>query len=244
MKSLDALMLRVAHLRASSLHLFQNSRLQTPIGCCGVTNSVAENIAKEAESIDAALLAWSHSVPSGWRFTAKPTPAGRDAPTTNALHDAPAHEYASHAHAVVWNQYRAARLIVNSICIRALQDFVKCPAQRPRVIHRQRGCQDEIENLANDLCGGALFLFSDYDPACGSGYTEWTTKVGNSTVRSEYEILPKLAILLAWPLMVAVNTESLPASQKRWLVSRMKSVAEALGDDMLHSIIQNGDFCF
>jgi hypothetical protein len=66
-------------------------------------------------------------------------------------------------------------------------------------------------------------------------------KTGDKVVHSDCEILPRMASLLAWPLTVAVSSEYLPKPHKRWLLSRLKMVADSLGDAVLESMVENGE---
>ncbi|KAI2605667.1 uncharacterized protein GGS25DRAFT_523339 [Hypoxylon fragiforme] len=91
------------------------------------------------------------------------------------------HTYTTHGHAAIWAQYRAVRIIVNSIRRRALCVMSRCSAQAISV----RAQED--------------------DQHC---------------------------------------TEGVPATQRRWLKARLKSVGNVLGDAALDTVAEQGEFIF
>ena len=59
-----------------------------------------------------------------------------------------------------------------------------------------------------------------------------------------YTIIPSLASMLAWPLAIAVSTENVPELQRKWLQGKLGSVADSLGDAVLHDVRRRGAFVF
>lgn len=51
-------------------------------------------------------------------------------------------------------------------------------------------------------------------------------------------------MLLSWPLTVVYSTEGVPATQRRWLKARLKSVGNVLGDAALDTVAEQGEFIF
>lgn len=96
-----------------------------------------------------------------------------------------------------------------------------------------------MELLTADLCAGVLFFFNSLDP---TGLR--TLQLGKFTITTDDEILPKVAGLLAWPLTVAVSCEYIPESQRQWLKGKLKIVAKSLGDAVLESVVEQGEFRF
>jgi hypothetical protein len=248
MRELDALMLRVSQLRGNSLHLFGNQDLHFPRGCCTLLPSIPppspKVIALEAEVLDAELAIWSENVPKDWEYSTwlRSNPQNATgAPTTNREAEIHAvHEYTSHAHATNWNRYRAVRMIVNSIHIRALEEMKICPVEFDGATARQQICLQRIHDIGPELCGGVRYFFNT--PSTENG--TYSIKIGDSIVHSEREILPKMAALVAWPLTVATCTEYVPDVHRSRLRERLGVVAEALGDKVLEDVSEMVEFKF
>jgi hypothetical protein len=231
---IDSLMIRVAALRTKSLALFGGESM------CPFT---VEEAAAEAHELDKALALWSQAVPDDWKFSSQPCTARLESPETDLLYNGPVHTYTTHGHACVWNRYRAARLIVNSIGNRSFSNLPQYPSQHSFSMAQQEICRTNIESLANELCGSVPFFFnSPNTPGAGAG--SGSIKIGGNVVKTESEILPKMAGLLAWPLTVAVSTDGVPEPQRQWLKRRLKAVAISAGDAVLESVVEQGEFRF
>lgn len=247
MQHLDTLMLRLVNLRARSLYLFRNSSWKTSGERCGLpdpTQISPQQIAIEAQELDSALEAWSMNVPDEWMFVVKRPPTFQSVFPAEYSYQCPIHIYASHGHAAIWNRYRAVRLVVNSIHRRALTCLLQCPMQLPFTLAQQALCQDQIESLAIDLCGGVHFFFDSSSNSAGH-----KAHIRSNTIEYDFDqnrnhVRPRMATLLAWPLTVAVSTEGVPNAQRQWLLARMRMVAEPIGDAVLESVIEKGEFKF
>jgi len=239
MLEIDALVIRVASLRTKSLTLLSGSDSE-PLS----NTRHSEAITLEAHELDTALEAWSQTLPKDWKFLTSIAPSGH--PETNYFYNSIVHEYTTYGHAAVWNRYRAIRIIVNSIRIRSLSDQLQAleyPSQRSFVAIQQDACQENIQSLVNDLCGGVPFFFNILDPTGGVAASR-SIRLGTYTFRTDDEIFPKMAGLIAWPLTVAISTEYVPESQRQWLKGRLKAVAKSLGDAVLESVVEQGEFRF
>lgn len=237
MREINSLTHRVSNLRAKSLHLIGVQDVENP-RCCRQNLPLEESsplvIAAEAGEIDSALEAWSRSLPNEWRFT-----------DAQRYQDGfPVHTHASHAHAAVWIQYRALRLITNSVRMRALRALPPNLTQDDFVQIEYTACLLNTEVLTKDMCSGVSSLFSTPTTSHQAGSESWSIKVGDCAMGSAFEILPKLAHLISWSLFVAVRTEHAPARMKEWLKARLRTVVVVLGNAMLQDAIQNEDFIF
>ncbi|KAI0842334.1 hypothetical protein F5Y06DRAFT_125082 [Hypoxylon sp. FL0890] len=231
MLDLDSIMVRVASLRQRSLHLF------SPKSARFSSQPHPGHIAAEAQDLDTALDSWSRDVPEDWGFSAQ-----LDS-TADATFDGLIHIYPSHGHGAVWNRCRAVHIIVNSIRRRALSVMAQCSSQTISANAEQEICQEKIASLATDLCRGIPFFITSPTVAQDPLSTR-VIKIGDNVVHTNYKILPKLAMLLAWPLTLAVSTEAVPEPQKQYLKMKLKSVANALGDSVLESVAEQEEFKF
>ena len=236
-QDMNILMHRVSNLRAKSLHLLGTRNFEMP-GCCQklfpVENASPLVIAAEAEEIDSVLEAWSRSLPNDWKY----------ADSQRYQDGFPIHRYSSHAHAAVWNRYRALRLITNSIRIRALSNLLLDPAQEQFVQIEHAACLFKIDVLTNDMCSGISSFFNTPNTSRQVEPGSWSIEIGDCVMNSVGEIMPKLAHLISWSLFVAVRTEHAPTSKKRWLEVHLKTVADVLGNAMIRDAIENEDYVF
>lgn len=230
MRHLDFLMLRTASLRACSIKVFH----QLQGDCFPHVSKRPPEIAAEARELDSAFASWEDGLPAAWKYTA--SFVGFDPAITIAQDNYPSHTYQSQGHATVWNRCRAFRLIVNSIHAHALATL-QDPKRIALVARSQELCQQNINSISTDLVSGAQFLFNAYKSST-------VLPTDSMTNNERHKILPKIAALLAWLLTVAVSTKGVPEPQKLLLLSQLKLVADALGDSILHSIIEKGDFEF
>lgn len=236
MLEFDSLMVRVANLRAKSLALDKQSPLQ-------LDGQQWKDVSTEAEELDIALVSWSQALPEDWQFSAHPSPANTDPPESDLLYTGPVHLYKTHGHAAIWIRYRAIRLIVNSIRNRTLSKLLQCVCHGDLIVAQRELCQKNIESITNDMCGSVPFFFNfPNDPAGTPGLK--SIRLGKFIINTDDAILPKMAILLAWPLAVAVSTDGIPDPQRQWLRYRLKVAANSLGDAVLESVAERAEFRF
>ena len=241
----DSIMVRVANLRAMSLTAFCGTGNDTDFA---VDPHQLKIIAGDADQLNIALTSWSETVPDDWKFSTQYSPESSASLESDFLYEGTSHIYTSPGHAVIWNRYRALRLIVNSICLRSLslllEFIIPCRASmRPVIISQQETCRRNLDSLATELCYSVPFFFRS-PIANGGGIELSTTKIGSPPASTESEILPKMAGLLAWPIAVAIRTEGIPEVQREWLKRRLKLAAVSMGDAMLETVIDSGEFKF
>ncbi|KAG4218579.1 hypothetical protein PC116_g32941 [Phytophthora cactorum] len=217
-------MIRVAALRERSLCLF------LPKSARFSSQPHPGDLATEARALDAALESWSAALPEDWKYTTRSVLA-------TGFFDGMIYEYTTYGHAAIWCRYYAIRMVVNGIRNRALSVVARCSSQMLSVAPEQDICLQKIESLATDLCRSIPTFFT----ATGAPVAAESTGISTASIS---QIAPKLATLLAWPLLLAVNTDSVLQSQVEWLKSKFKSIANALGDGSLGAVIEQGGLRF
>ncbi|KAI2467975.1 hypothetical protein F4781DRAFT_432816 [Annulohypoxylon bovei var. microspora] len=228
---LDSILVRVASLRARSLHMFlpKSERFSSQLS--------PVDIASEARDLDIVLESWSRNIPEDWQFFTQPDPS------TDATFDGMVHVYASHGLATIWNRYRAIHIIIISIRKRALSVASQCSSQTISTNMEQEMCHEKIVLLSTDLCRGIPFFIRS-QPVTHDSPSEGPSRINDNYISAHYEILPKLATLLAWPLALAVSTDAVPEPQKQWLRIKLKSIAKSLGDSILATVADQSEFKF
>lgn len=192
---------------------------------------VSTVIAAQAEVLEKALEAWPRSLPDDWTYS-----------TVSDAQGGESHTYATQGHATVWNRYRATRLITNSIRMRTLGSLLHHHrSDDPSMAGKHRSSIGIIETLAKDLHDSVPSFFSKrpsrFEELADSGLVAQQSD-------EEPDILPKMAMLLAWPLTVAVSTEGISSEQRVRLQQRLKLVGSALGDGVLEAVSEKREFKF
>ncbi|KAJ5805279.1 hypothetical protein N7474_011166 [Penicillium riverlandense] len=131
------------------------------------------------------------------------------------------HCYTGHGYAAIWNRYLAVRLIINSLCIRLLSTVSRITQSTGTELER---CQSNINSLTAGLCHGISSFFN--------------------MAAAQHKITPQMAIVFAWPLTVAISTEAVPTTQRKWLQGRLHTVASAIGAESLQAVAESGEFNF
>ena len=236
MLEFDSLMVRAANLRVRSLILTHDATLKS-------NEQLLIDLAAEAQELDDALVSWSQELPEDWKVSTQPSPVAMDSSENGLFYSGPVHIFTTHGHGAIWLRYRAIRLIVSSMCNRALSKLVESPFPGDLIVARQALCQKNIESIANDICSSVPFFFNlPNDPAGTPGLK--SIRLGKFIFSTDDDILPKMAIFLAWPLTVAVSTDGVPDPQRQWLRHRLKLAASSLGDAVLESVAERAEFRF
>lgn len=225
---LDILLIRVAALRAKTLSLVHN--MNSAATSSGPVEYVATTIT-EARELDLALAMWARRIPEGWMFRTSDRPCltldrqeslEGDMMTTDT--------YPTDGHAAIWNRYRAARLIANSIHMRLLSLLQRHGGEHPSLAGAKSQCQQNLDTLARDVGRSVPFFTGHKDP--------------ESPARREAISTAKAATPFAWPLSVAVSTEGITDRRRERLKEILMMIAEAKGDATLKAVAEGGDFRF
>ncbi|KAI0108018.1 hypothetical protein F4814DRAFT_41511 [Daldinia grandis] len=227
---LDSIMVRAAALRERSLCLF------LPKSARFSSQPRPSDLEAEAQTLDSALESWPTTLPKDWEFTTQSSSA------SEFTLDGVINAYATYGHAATWCRYYAVRLIVNSIRNRALSVMAQCSLQMVSVVPEQDICLGKMASLGIELCRSIPGFFTSV-PTEGD-HTAARETVINDNVRVDQEIKPKLATLIAWPLILAINIENIPEFQRQWLKDKLKFVAGTLGDTILKTVTEKNELKF
>ena len=231
MLRLDLLMVRAANLRSKMLSILRDTAPST--------NRI-KDITLEAVNLDADLAAWPQNIPEEWSFSIHSV-KGSNLVESDFLDENSVHIYTTVSHATIWNQYRAVRIIANSIYMQLLcltystpHEFVKAQLE---------ACRENIASLAADVCDSLPFFFYAFTSIKPSSALD-LTKIENVITYTKREIGPMIANFTAWSLTVAVSTEPVPDVQKQWLRQKLRTIASIAGNGVLESVVERGEFQF
>lgn len=160
---------------------------------------------------------------------------------SDRMSEASAGRYMPHGLAAIWIQCCAARLVVYSIRMQLLSPQAQCTPQGPFADAQLETCRDNICLQATDMCCSVPFFFN----VCNTTQDELESEsltMGDGVPLSDGVIGPKMALVLAWPLAMALSIEAVPKAQQLWLQHRLKTIASVIGADVLRSIAEEGEF--
>lgn len=232
-------MIKAASLRSKSIHVISQAN-------SGITpiirhEEVLKAVLNEAQLLDRLFAEWAEYIPQNWRFITHKIPHYDDKKLSldnhQLFYDEFFHSYATHGHAVVWSRYRAVRLLINNIQM----DLVSQVAQyRPETLdtadlEQSVACQETINKLVTDLCRSVPFFYL-LNSGFGHGrrHNDPVIELADSMSSISAQFPPiMMAVLLAWPITIAVGIEGVPLDQMEWLRCRLQAVSQRVGSPRL-----------
>lgn len=237
--ALDCLMIKAASLRSKSIIVInQGNRGITPI--IRYEEAFKEVLA-EAQLLDRLFAEWAEDIPPNWKFVTQKSPHHDDSKLSldhhNLFYDRLFHSYATHGHAVVWNRYRAVRLLINNIQMEILTQMAQYRPENlgTAYLEQSTACQETINRLTTDLCRGIPFFYL-LNAGFGHGrrHNDPTIELADTmdSISSHFPPI-MMAVLLAWPITIAVGIEGVPSDQMEWLRCRLQAVSQRVGSPRL-----------
>lgn len=225
---LDNLMIQAAGFHSKCLNVLSNKTLDL-----SVHGNELKDCVVLAEMLDDAFAAWPKDLPEGWNFSI-PSPEILKLTNSDMLYQGSVHCYTNHGHAIMWNRYRAVRMVVNNLRMRLTSIMFQFAPQVSQASELQETCQEIIGELATDLC---------YSVSSFSSGNTWQnlhppTNIDKNLDHSESMIKPNMAAILTWPLIVAISIETVPKTQKLWLQHKLRIISSVIGADALHSVAE------
>lgn len=231
------MMIKAASLRSRSTALFVALESGSIHGLDDIKTIIAD-----ACLLDNEFTLWARDIPKDWSFVVRNSPRYNDKTLWQddqyLFYDDFYHFYATKGQAVIWNRYRAVRILVKSIRMQLLALYIKSSSQvwDPFNAAEFKECQETIRDLAIDICRSTPFLclfdpndvLHEVDVLSNTESTSRIQTVTSLPVSSKCPPLMK-AILLAWPISLVVGIEEVPQEQMNWLKCRLNSVHKVIG---------------
>ncbi|KAI9821329.1 MAG: hypothetical protein M1827_004065 [Pycnora praestabilis] len=221
----DCLLIRIANVRQRLFMLLKEKTL--PQHTCHDLTPTAEKLKQEAQDIDEALQDWTAHFPSSWWYQrhtlSKPHPW-----PIGDFYSPIIYSYSSLAYAMVWIQYFATRMLINSTRLRILKFC------RPDIDHFAKeprsDCLSHLKTLANDLACSIPFCLQRFELT----YSPNSTTYQNiSTLNKSGDIKPYVASLVIWPLTIASSIGDVDVEQKLWFKSQLARLGRVVGAGVL-----------
>jgi hypothetical protein len=182
-----------------------------------------QDLVESARALDSQLLDWADNILPTWAYSVATNignlPSSEFAPCQ-------VHRYPDHYTARVWNLYRASRLIIQSIILRAMA-WLAISAHTPTEIETAKAELTSI-NLANDICASVLFLLG----GDLSRMRLYTADDGSERGRDSASARTGRFSLI-WPLFLGCSSSTIPASQRTWMRQQLRQIAED-GESQAH----------
>ncbi|KAK4898455.1 hypothetical protein LTR27_004052 [Elasticomyces elasticus] len=203
--SLDLLMIRVTNVRAEMFGMTCKEPL--------ASNSEEQyrDVITETEGLDLALERWLCCNDNGLSVDVSKTES--DAPPCTI------------DHAVLWTQYCAARMLLTDSRRRLLETKYIDPSCRPGATGLCASVQQLTDQLARQLQCAIAYLVTVIVDTTGQAYMSGKTRTN--------QITPKAAMVIAWPMAIALSIDAIPQPQKQWLQTMAGTAAEVLGLDVM-----------
>ncbi|MCJ1379995.1 hypothetical protein MMC17_003098 [Xylographa soralifera] len=163
-------------------------------------------------ALEADLAKWVTELPPEWTFTTVISTED-----TEIIFEGQCHVYQSLWIAIVWNHYRAIRILVNSLLTSLLDTLSSLQVDDNSGISQKHRLQslDLVSRLATDICSSIPFQLNHNSMAQGNNTKLAPTLTGAFTV--------------LWPLKVAASTTGVSESLYQWVRSLLQSIGNKKG---------------
>jgi hypothetical protein len=183
---------------------------------------------KASIDLDRELAVWARNVPNSWKYS---TATSIVPPLRHSDFIPPyLHRYADFYTARVWNIYRIARLIIQSILLRLVSwlDGMSASTSPELDIYN---IESIIGGLADDICASVPFLLGhellkmkSYAPTnMGEAIRDMPSR---STEPRRHTLASAGQFSLIWPLHIGSTAPSIPDKQRRWMRAQLKRIAD------------------
>ena len=229
-------MVRVAAFRARALAFF-------PSASAGLSTSTPDLdfLAHTGKQLEDDLVDWAESMSMSEQYSNRKEPLTiipENIFDPNTF-DGHRNTHTSPGHASLWLRQRALRLIINSIFIKFISVRMQTSADQDHLLMKQARMKGNLDSISRDLCADVSYFFQFSQSRNGKASVP-----ALMTAEGDLAIPPNLANMLAWPLAIAVSTENVPEPQRKWLQGKLGSVADSLGDAVLHDVRKRDAFVF
>lgn len=208
--SLDAIMVRVAHLRHNALQMRYNAESDSSLD-----GEAVLQLYVDAKELNSALSSWPKTATEDYEFSTLThnTPDLID----STLSGGKAHTYRSFSHAAMWNRFHAVSMTVNSIIVKMITACPRVMAVLPQIAEQLQTSLAEIGRSSTEIRRSIPYFFGFQQP-------------------THDNIMPKVATTMAWPLAIAIGVESCPDKDVQYFRIILQQVALVLGDGVLENI--------
>ncbi|RDW92624.1 hypothetical protein BP5796_02018 [Coleophoma crateriformis] len=191
-----------------------------------------QSLLAEAQALDNCLIAWARELPIESLYTTHTLQESGISEKDSRIFNSTVHIYPNVGHAGMWNRYRALRLIVNDIILKALSSLVRFPGFD--AASQLIATKLKIEKVANAFCASVPYMLELFEIQ-QSGDNDMALAI-KAPASLKISVRGTTASLLCWPLTIATTVSGIPGSQQRYLRDRLLDVSEIVDDGVLERI--------
>ncbi|OAX84227.1 hypothetical protein ACJ72_01413 [Emergomyces africanus] len=229
---LDNCLAEVAKLRDRAQRIFTNfPNISQSVGCD--KRAIIHQLLKEAHTADSALLSWTDNLPLEEWYSTHPVKENAHDVANGGVFGSTVHIYPSVGHAGMWNRYRALRLGVNDIIIRALSTLAGMTDSNGANEPLAKSVKLTMLQLSDDVCASVPYMFGRVQPG---GATGGEVTITASPASSKIAVKATTAALLCWPLATAAMVAGIPEKHEQYLTNCLREVSEIVDDGVLERL--------
>lgn len=188
--------------------------------------------------LDDALRDWADRLPRAWNYQQHALTEPGPWPRRN-FYSQTVYTFATPGYALVWGQYFATRMLINSIRLRILDlSFGGASHRFDQKEQQWRECSDLVNSMADSLASTIPFslerikVSNDGDMSSSQAFV---------TTDSDEEAKLHLAGLVAWQLTIASSLEGTNVTRHQWFISELAHLGRKMGNGILESA-ENGEW--
>lgn len=188
-----------------------------------------EELGNDVRELDEALQGWAATLPKAWSFD-RHILTERDPWPKRHFYSSTIYSYSRPGYAVVWSQYFAARMLINSMRLKVLD--MTDPSSIPDFTYEQQRleCVTQLTAMADSLastipCSLGRVKVTDHPNRLGRQTSIW--------LNTDEEIEPYLADQAVWPLTIASSLRGIQIRQQQWFKSELASLGRVIGTGVL-----------
>ncbi|KAK3679970.1 hypothetical protein LTR78_000347 [Recurvomyces mirabilis] len=220
-RDLDVLQVRVTDLRARYAAIVKSSRSRIQVHAW--SESVARLLA-QFDEVHNAFVDWMQGLPMGWRYSKQRLSAKTSdtlaLPAEISSEDV--YTFNNITQAIVWLQYHALHLVATTLYLRLLRLNIH---DEPWQTYPDPATSSQtLPQTLNKLTASFILKIPFF--------------------YHHRRLTPRKALILAWPITIAVGTKAFSDKQEAWLQSRLDGIADVTGAQILRTISQNPAFWF
>ncbi|KAF2795755.1 hypothetical protein K505DRAFT_406770 [Melanomma pulvis-pyrius CBS 109.77] len=228
---MDRYMVIVAKLRHQASRLSKGpAKCSAPIS----DEKMAElrSFLAETQALDSALARWATILPAELQYRSIAVQQEPHIEIGDRSFNGTIHIYPTVGHAGLWNRYRALRLAVNALILRALS-AVPVPLELDLNALKD-AVKSIIYRLAEDLCESVPFTLDLIGTYQVDGKEQFFVTQNPTSLKGA--IKASTAYFICWPLALVITIPDIPDRPRQYLRDRLLDVSEIVDDGVLERL--------
>jgi hypothetical protein len=223
----DHVAARCQHLNLQTATLrAEVTSIMTSLARTPANTALILSLMRRAQALDADLAAWMADLPPSWRH--RPVHWQDQLPADESVFPGRVDAYPDFWIASVWNLARTARLICMSLAVRCAA-WAVAPVDY-RTTKEYAAAARTAGEMIGDILASVPYHLGWKGPTGGGG--------GEFACGDDHSMKGLAGYFLTWPLGCVIIQDYLTDAQRRWVVGRLKYIADDLGVKYAHILTQ------